>query len=253
LGIEKLKIRKQELIEDYERKKIFYQEGGISKIALESAQNQLEILEKDLEMMESRFRALLLLEQELELGMEKSSLYASSNGVILRKHAQEGQFVGAGQPVYSLGQVEQLKLIVNVPVVELDNWSNGRQVAVHYNGQRLYATVDKVFPVTTGATGKVAVELTLDNTDSGWLAGELVRVIDHKEAREGFFVPIEAVMKNRNPYVFVVSDHMVLEREISVGLPISSQVEIFGLNEGDMVVIGGMERLQSGDLVRIIE
>lgn len=253
LGIEKLKIRKEELIEDYERKKVFYKEGGISKVALESAQSQLDLLEKDLEMMESRYRALLLMEQELVLGVEKSSLYASSNGVILRRHVQEGHLVGAGQPVYSIGQVEQLKLIVNVPVAELDNWSKGRQVAVHYNGERLSATVEKVLPVTTGATGKVPVEFILDNTDRGWLAGELVRVIDHKEAREGFFVPIEAVMKNRNPYVFVVIDDMVTEREISLGLPISSQVEIFGLNEGDMVVVGGMERLQSGDLVRIIE
>ncbi len=253
-NLELANLKLNEIQEDYERKIYLYENGAVAQNTLEMTENQLRTSKIQVAQAQSQLNTALLLKQDNILMHQKTSLQSPINGVIIDKLVSEQQSVGAGQGVYSLGKVDRLKIQIDVPIHEIERWSPDCLVEVHNRGQVRSAQVIYVAPVSTGITGKVKLALSIDNPGRDWLVGELVEVHDLKPSRTGIFLPPAAIMNKDKPYVFViVEENKVIEQAVELGLPVLDQLEVFGLETGSQVVIGGMERLNSGDRVKVIE
>jgi RND family efflux transporter MFP subunit len=253
-NLELANLKLKEIEEDYQRKKHLYENGAIAKSALESIENQLRSSQIQVEQAQTQLNTAELAKQDNLLSHAKSILRSPINGVVIDKLGKEQQLIGSSQGVYLLGKIDQLKLGIDIPIAEIEQWPPGRSVEVHNRGEIRPAQVTHISPVATDITGKVKITLLIDNSSRDWLVGEMAEVRDIKPAREGFFLPPAAIMQKQTPYVFLIVDEdRVIEQPIDLGLPALNQIEIFGLAEGSRVVIGGMERLIQNDQVRVIE
>jgi RND family efflux transporter MFP subunit len=253
-NLELANLKLKEIEEDYQRKKHLYENGAIAKSAFESIENQLRSSQIQVEQAQTQLNTAELARQDNLLSHAKSILRSPINGVVIDKLGKEQQLIGSGQGVYLLGKIDQLKLEIDIPIAEKEQWPLGRSAEVHNRGEIRSAKVMHISPVATDITGKVKITLLVDNSSRDWLVGEMAEVRDIKPAREGFFLPPAAIMHKQTPYVFVIGDEdRVIEQPIELGLPAANQIEVFGLAEGSRVVIGGMERLLQNDQVRVIE
>ena len=122
-----------------------------------------------------------------------------------------------------------------------------------FNGKvnRIYPTID---PLTRTFTAEVVVE----NNYKTLRPGMFVRTTVNFGTRQSVIVPDVAVIKQSGSgerFVYVLeADNTVSLKAVKLGRRINSEFEILeGLNDGDIVVVGGQAKLKSGVKVDIIK
>jgi HlyD family secretion protein len=84
---------------DYDRFTILYRDGVIASQQMDSAKTSYDVAVSQLRLS----RASL---QTAEVKLKDSVLYAPLNGVVMRKNSEEGETVGAGTVVFTIGDLE---------------------------------------------------------------------------------------------------------------------------------------------------
>lgn len=107
------------------------------------------------------------------------------------------------------------------------------------------------------ATGTAAMRAEFPNPDRTLLPGQFVRALINAGVRpNGFVVPQRAVkLTPQGASVFVVGDdNLVAVRDIKVGaLREGSWVVSEGLQEGDRVIVDGLQKVQPGGPVTVVD
>lgn len=186
-----------------------------------------------------------------------TQLKAMHAGVITAEHAQTGQNVAPGQPVYSLAWSEGKDVVADIPERLLASVSVGQQASV-----RLTALPDQVFPATVREISPAAdpvsrsfrVKLTLD-PDAGQARLGMTATIsftypDDADASPRFSLPATALFHDGDmPAVWLVQqpDSTLVLRRVTVLSQGADVVEVSGqLSPGDMVVAQGVHTVSEG-------
>ena len=101
-------------------------------------------------------------------------------------------------------------------------------------------------------TRTMTTEIEVTNQDLKLVPGMYATVVLKVEKRpQTLAVPIEAVVGNKPPMVYVVNqDNQIEEHTVTLGLETPDKYEVLsGLHEGDLVVIGNGSKLQAGQKV----
>jgi membrane fusion protein, multidrug efflux system len=113
-------------------------------------------------------------------------------------------------------------------------------------------TIDNEIDQTTGT---VKLRATFDNSHNELFPNQFVNArLLQQEKRGVVLVPSAAVQRNSSStYVYVVnSDSTVTVRQVKVGTSDDNNTEIAsGVNEGDVVVLTGVDKLQEGSKVTV--
>lgn len=184
-------------------------------------------------------------------------LKAVRAGVITAEHAQTGQNVAPGQPVYSLAWSEGKDVIADIPERLLASVSVGQQASV-----RLTAMPDHIFPATVREISPAAdpvsrsfrVKLTLDPEAAqarlGMTATISFTYSDDAGASPRFTLPATALFHDGDvPAVWLVqqSDKTLVLRQVKVISQGADTVEVSGeLRSGDIVVAQGVHTVSEG-------
>jgi len=166
-------------------------------------------------------------------------------------------------PVVRLSENSKLRLILPVPESSVATVHIGQQVEVRV------PTLKRSFPGTVArfadklslATRTMDTEVDVLNPTLVLIPGMYAEVNLSLARRNGVLaVPVTAVDVDSDQtgggasggHVMVVTPNNRVEvRKIALGLETANRVEVVsGLNEGDMVVIGGRASLQPGEEVR---
>lgn len=275
LLVEKAQVNEQKAQDDLKKMEQLYQSGAISKDVWENAQVRAEVAAKDLETaktslslaqagarQEDKTQTSALLEQmviqkeQAVLSQQKTSLLSPITGTIITKIASVGELTSAGNPVYRVGRIDQLKVVLPVPDRDVSLWKIGSKVDIALYGEKRAGTVQKIYPSTNAGTGTVGVEVVVDNSDKKWLAGQVVKATHRISNGKGLFVPVEAVVRmgGEKPYVFVIQEGKAVKTEVEIGQLRDNQLEIVsGLKEGQSIVSKGADRLFDGDALEVVE
>ncbi len=188
-------------------------------------------------------------------------LRAPRDGVIGYRDAEVGELVTAGKKVLSvvdthhiyvdctLGENDAAVLQTGLPVT-----MTIESLGASYEGHIIY-----VSPAMDTDSKTYTVRVELDGVDdtSGIKAGLFASCdLDILQKTDTIAVPREAVLaRNDRSVVFVVlPDGKVEERTVTTGLINDTQTEILsGLEDGDIVVISNLDRLQTGTAVNTRE
>jgi RND family efflux transporter MFP subunit len=230
-----LKARGYAAVADFDRK----------KAAKDEAEGRLERARRALDLAKN------------QLGY--AALTADSDGVITATPAEAGQVVAIGQPVARLARRGEKEAVVALPESYL---SEARKCAPSV---RLWSDPDRSFaarlrelsPQADAATRTYAARFTIENADDEVALGMTATVtLKHGADAKSARVPLSAVLnRGTGPAVYVVDPSGALRlRDVKVAsFTEDAAIVTSGLEEGETVVTLGVQKLQAGLKVRIIE
>jgi multidrug efflux pump subunit AcrA (membrane-fusion protein) len=271
--LDKAKIAFQRASEDFKKYEKLYKENAISKDAFDSAKDRLDLAQKDLtnaqqaysltvqgarqedrELNRASYEQAVISKDMAALTLAKTQLRAPINGTIIAKLTSAGQIANVGTPVYRIGDVDTLKVILPVPDHEISAWKEGESVSLSLYGTTREGKVSKIYPATNQSTGTIGVEVKIPNPQHDWFAGQVVTASKKIAGKTGIFVPIEAVISRgeANPYVFLSVAGKAVKTPVTIGELSDNKLEILsGLKEGDQVIVKGVDRLFDGDPIEL--
>lgn len=273
-SVESLTAVYEKAASDLQRSETLYKSGYISESDYENVQNQATTSKNNLESAKQSYSmaiegarqeqkdqavagyALALSSKEqASLVLEKTVLKSSIAGVIMEKYPSQGQLIGAGSPVYKIGNIDTLKAIFPVPDHEINLWKVGDKVNLTLYKTSREGAVTNIFPSTNQGTGTISVEVNIPNPNHDWVPGQVVDCLHNAEGTDGLFVPVEAVINTGNgkPYVFLAEGNKAKKVEVTIGTISNNKLEITsGLKEGDSLIVKGADRLFNNDPIKKI-
>lgn len=200
-------------------------------------------------------RAALAQMQDAKTRLSKCRLVAPISGFIGMKHANAGDFVAAGTPVFSVLDLDVAKVRVAIPEGEIGKihvGSNATVIIPSLAGHSSQGSVDMLGmtadPLSRTYTGKIAVA----NPEYLLREGMVSEARIYGPAQVHVLtIPGSAVVRNPHGvavvYVYDASRHIVFARRVETDAFLGSEIVIkSGLKAQDQVVIAGQQNLFEG-------
>jgi multidrug efflux system membrane fusion protein len=188
-----------------------------------------------------------------------AAIIAPSDGIVLRKLAEERELVAAGTPVLVLS-AEEGGYVVKAGVAdrEIVQIRLGDVAEIRLDalpGEVLRGKVTEVASAADPQSGMFGVEVTLDATDLPLKSGLVAKLsLTPASAQAGLhpYVPIASIVEGsgRKASVYVLDGERVRRREITVAFIADERVALAsGVSVGEQVVTDGALYLEDGELV----
>ncbi|WP_019121020.1 efflux RND transporter periplasmic adaptor subunit [Brevibacillus massiliensis] len=270
-ALDKATVAYNQAKSDYERFEVLYQQDAISQNDYENMKNRLVLAEKDLQTAEqayslvtqgarqevreqtrSAYDLAVIAKEQAALSLDKTRLKAPIEGTVIAKYSSVGELINAGTPIYKIGNIDALKVVLPVPDKEIAAWRTGDSVTLELYGEKREGTVSKIYPATNQSTGTIGVEVSVPNPQHDWYAGQVVVAHRKLAGSPSIFVPVEAVISRgeEKPFVFLAVDGKAVKTHVTIGELHDNKLEISsGLQEGDSLIVKGVDRLFDGDPV----
>lgn len=192
-----------------------------------------------------------------QLDVQYAAVRAPYAGVVMRRYTEAGAFVNRGDPLVRIISDRALEVEAFVPNSRLNALSVGRRVEIGLDdGTRHKATVRSILPSENPQTRTRVVRLVPEFSEvKRPLADSQSVVVSVPVSDEKRVVTVhkDAILKRPNgDMVYFVKDGTAELRPVKLGEAVGSRFEVLsGLQEGDVVVTRGNERLQPGAKVRV--
>lgn len=206
------------------------------------------------------------LEAQLDVARNQAAyaqLRAPAAGAIAARHAEVGQVVAAGQPVFTLAAEAGRDVVISIPEGRVDDITAGMPVEVELwsePGRRFQGVVREVAPVADPVTRTWQARIALrGEAADDVVLGQTAQVfVPREDATASLSVPLAAVQRGADggTAVWVVDPATGAVRLVPVLLgPYGSErVPVRdGLAPGALVVAAGGHLLQEGQRVRPVD
>lgn len=199
--------------------------------------------------------------RNIDITIEKSTIFAPFDGVIGERQQDEGTVVGVGQPVVRVVESAQPEVEVGIPPKHLDSLAVGQPQAIDIEGQVYSATVQSILPELDPTTRTRTVVLQLNGVNPTTMApGQIARLnLSESIAETGYWLPTSALIQGEkglwNAYAAVTGDgedskHQVERRLVEVLHTEGDRVFVRGtLNPDDLIITNGTQKLVPGQQV----
>lgn len=209
---------------------------------------------------ESKFKQAVASEKLAQKALEDCKLYAPATGIVSGKSLEVGQNVLPGVPVFKIVDIAKVKARAFVPEKEIGSIRIGDNAQIQVG-----ALGDKTFSGKISNKGISAnplsrnyeIEAEISNKSGELLPGMLAEItLERSDSLSGEVLPTAAVMldeKNRK-FVWVVSGGRAERRDVDVRLSIDAagnDVLVQGIEPGDTVIVGGIQKVGRGTRVEI--
>jgi HlyD family secretion protein len=219
------------------------------------AQARLDLQRHNVELIEDR--------------IAKHTIIAPFDGFISAEYTQVGAWIGSGDPIVQVIQLDQIEVQAQVTGEYATNLRRGDIVRVEFPElpeELLLGTIDRIVPVADSRSRTFPVMIRMANRfrdgEPLLMAGMLARVdlaVGSKKSMP--FVPKDALVLNeRERAVFVFepdssgSSGTVSRVPVELGVALEGMIQVHGdLRDGQLVVVIGNERLASGARVKVIK
>ncbi len=210
---------------------------------------------------ESKYKQALAAEKLAQKALDDCKLYAPATGIVSGKNIEIGQNVLPGAPIFRILDISRVKVRAFVPEKEIGSIRVGDKVRIQVG-----ALGNKVFDGKISNKGISAnplsrnyeIEAEIPNKSGELLPGMLAEItLERSDSLSGVVLPTAAVMldeKNRK-FVWVVSGGRADRRDIDVRLSIDAagnDVLVQGVEAGDTVIVGGMQKVGRSTRVEIV-
>lgn len=193
---------------------------------------------------------------QLEAARRATLVLAPSSGTITEVKHKVGEVPGVGGAMFTIANLDKVILKLNVTSSEIGFFKKGAKATIELNGEKLQGEVSLIPLAANPITRFFPVEVTFKNKGQKLLPGMyLTTKIDAREVT-GVTVPVEAIVySNGVNAVWIVDKEGKAKRKIvQLGVQTKTDIQIKdGLNEGDVVMVEGQNRMNDGDKVLIVE
>jgi multidrug efflux pump subunit AcrA (membrane-fusion protein) len=196
-----------------------------------------------------------------EPGIEfnQSPVKSTIDGVVLRTYMDPGARISPqGSPIATIGDITQVKIVVNVNEVDFPKIRTGMTAEVKLDSYPDTKWYGKITLVSSSIdlmsrTGKT--EIIVNNKDGRLKPGMFAEVnIITKSFGGAIAVPIGAILEENDvKKVFIVQDNKAVEKIVRTGLTQDEYVEISGgLSGTESLIIAGQHRISNGSKIKVV-
>lgn len=236
------------------------------KTALESKKETIQNISS--EKLKQQENAVALAKLNLDnakenLAKNKTSIVAEADGTVTAINVQGGAMGSAAQPAVSVQNLDKLKLLVSLGKYDATKVKLGNVAIVKNGDKEVEGKVSFISPVAkksvTASGSDTVLDIEIDfpgNEESFKIDFEVDVEILLGQANGAVLVPTEAIRstKNGESFVYVLSNDVVSERKIKLGIQSDMEAEVVdGLKESEKVVLNPNSSLQDGSKVKEVE
>jgi membrane fusion protein, multidrug efflux system len=188
----------------------------------------------------------------LRLQIERTTVRAPFSGVVGQRFVSLGDYVTPATPLLALQTTDPQHVVIEVPERHATTLQPGQTTEFTIAAQpgRVFtAQVEFIDPVVRRESRTIMVKARAPNPDGALRPGMFVEARVATELRTGAVViPEDAVQPLRTTNIaWAVVDGRAARREITLGTRLQGYVEVLsGLSAGEVVVVGGLERMMEG-------
>jgi len=186
--------------------------------------------------------------------VKKSTITAPTGGWLETVAVDVGEQVGAGTPVATILNMDEVKIIVGVPQTDIARISVGDTVSVDVAGAgKREGIVSRIASITSSTTRTFDVEVTVPNPDRTLRAGMSVEATIDVGFQPAFGMsPAHLSVAADGSLTAKISENGIV-RVVTVDLVRSGVEQVFvsGLADGDTLLTFGQAFVEAGDAVRL--
>ncbi len=220
-----------------------------------AAANQLDEAQAELDMTTQSIKRAEVSIAQIKRRISQTSVVAPFPGVVAARLVQVGEFVNRGTQVARLVDTENREIRAQAPLSVAGWIREGMEVSIEHQQRTSLSPVSRVIPV--GDERSRMFEVRIDASDPGLIIGSPVRVsLPNSEPRELVAIPRDAlVLRGNEVFIMRVNNDNTVERvSVETGIGLGGFVEVIGnVEQGDLVITRGGERVQPGQSVTIAE
>lgn len=244
-------------------------DNSLLKLQLQSIELQIEGFETDvkrytilaqadavqgiqLEKAELGLKAAKIQKSTLLAQITKTTIRAPFSGVVSAKLTEIGAFAAPGMPLLQISDIARLKFRVNVPEAEVKLFEKGRsyRVTVDAYPEIKHSSTLSMIGVKGNMANRFPIQFSVKNTtDLKIKSGMFGKVVlaDEKGNKQ-LIIPASAIVSSGiRPEVYVVEKGKATLRSIIISKRIQDKLVIeSGLEEGDVIIVGGFINLFEG-------
>ena len=192
--------------------------------------------------------------------LNDTRLVAPISGNISVRKIDPGQTVSAGSVVFSIAELNPVKVRVGVPEAEIGKVRQGAPVEItvpSLGGRRFMGRVAIIGVAAESTSRTYTVKILAANPGPVLLAGMVAESRIFGPAKiKSLTIPGEAIVPDPqgapNVYVYFPDRKRVYARRVEIGSPVGSEVEIrSGLHGNEQIVVAGQQKVREGSTVEI--
>lgn len=194
-----------------------------------------------------------------EIGYQYNPFEVKSDvkGVVSKVLQNPGTMITPSTPLFQLVDIDKVKAVVNVDEIKIRFVKVGQDALVTlqaYPGEVFKARVTNISPVCNPQNRTVEVELTIPNPNHRLKPGMFAESEMPESKRKVLVLPITAVVERLGKkYVFTIRDGRALLLPVTIGSVAGDAIEIIsGVNENDLLIISGTDKLEEKDKVNVV-
>ncbi len=249
---------------NYVRQQSLYEKKLISEADFQIAQTTFETSRASLE---GNIASLAQNQEQLANTEIKSPVY----GVVVSRGIAVGVVAGGATPAFQIANLTGLESRLFIPVRDWERARIGQEVAFRLSGDTRVAArgrVSRISPQVDPVTGLGEVVVSITDREGSIYQGALTEAVISVSTRHNVIVIPRAAMVenvqtviepesntirlNRTYSVFVVNDSTAVRRQLTLGLQMGDKIEVLaGLQEGDRLVVTGLNNLDDNTQVRV--
>lgn len=231
---------------DLKRIEVLHQEESIAEVVYDDNLYRVLGLEKQAAALKAS------LDRQLQ-ELQKTTILAPFDGLVLEKNTERGEWVSAGGQVALLADDSEVEIVADVPESLLGFLEPGRMIDLRSGNRQFQGSFSHFVPQGDVATRTFSVKLRLKN-DIGLIEGMEARaLLPAGDKVEGLLVPRDAVLRQFGmDILFLAEEGKAKMLPVKIlgyqGMQIAVTGE--GLAAGQQVVIKGNERIRDGQAIR---
>jgi HlyD family secretion protein len=258
IGLQESKIKLEQATNDAQRYSGLAKIGAISQQQAESfetaakvaqqavflAQEQVNIAQQAVTTARGRFTAQQAAILEASQRQAYSQLIAPTTGIVISQNQEPGNLVREGEEIITVGDFSAVKVLVPISASDLNLVTLGQTVRVQFDAlqnQVFSGKVSKIAPNANIDTRKIAIEITVINSDREVKSGLPAKVQLANQERSQIVVPQSAIIEEAGiNYVFVVMKENSKQRQATV-VKRAVKIENSPQNQDRVIVTEGLK------------
>lgn len=226
---------------DFERMKNLFNEGAVSRQALDQAQTGYDVAKANFE-------------------AAKSTVEITSplSGVVTAINVNIGDIANPAIVMATVANIGRMKAKFNVGESDVPSFYVGQSARIFSEMKPDVIQEGKIFQLSKSAnieSRTFEIQAIFSNTKDRWFKpGMFCRVnVNMKTKKDALVIPLAAVVKaNNSDGVYLISNDKSYYKSITTGITDGSSIEVIsGLKAGDKIVTLGMNNLKEGTVVVI--
>ncbi len=237
---------------DYNRILNLFKANSVSKQRLDQIQTKLKSIQAKLKAAHARIEYLRIIRDD-------HNVYATADGIVVERFLDPGAFSSPSIPIVQINYEKKLKLISYVSEDYFIYLKKGLVVKFNVDGYKnkiFKGRISFIYPTIDPITRTVKIEVEVQNKDLTLRSGMFCHVQIYLGKDKGVIVPRDVLNKipaTGTYFVYIIKDNRAVLRNVSLGISNGNLVIVKqGISPGELVVLTGQGRLESGKEVKIV-